>query len=163
MQSACTLPTSPSRTRLMLASSNAYPPHAHVFMKDGRKMSDIVWNDMWDSRWNNKGKVMSTDSRFMHGAPPWRGCARNGQGPQEETKGQEACDMNADTDAMAVGKEGSVDVKECACFPMRCMDDNVRKSVPRGHLQRQAREECSCAKPMASEACLEWMVETWVC
>ena len=156
---------------LMMASSNAYPLHAHVFMKDGRKMSDLVWNDMWDSRWTDKGKVMSTDSRFMQKETlvqgHIRGCAVQGtvkvpgnlkkKNKKKNKKKRSAAEMEAgvgsgETEAV---HEPSMDAeKECGFFPMRRMAESVRKSVPRGHTQRQVREEKipGCKKTMKTEA-----------
>ena len=146
---------------LMFASSNAYPLHAHVFMKDGRHMSDIVWGDMWDSRWNDKGKIMSTDSRFMQRETLVQGHRRQVavQGTvkvpgSKKLKGKKrkAAEMEAETEAGGETSTGAD--KECAFFPMCRMDDSVRKSVPRGHLQRQVRVEKipGCQKPMVTEA-----------
>jgi len=49
---------------MMVCPKFDYPRFAHVFQKKGDKMSDLVIKHCWDPSWNNKNKIVYTDSRY---------------------------------------------------------------------------------------------------
>ena len=49
---------------VMADAGHNYPRFVHVFQKTGKSMADIVFDHCRDGAWNNKEKIIVTDSRY---------------------------------------------------------------------------------------------------
>lgn len=49
---------------MLVGAKFNYPLTAHVFMKGGAKMADLIFDHLWSHDWASKGRVILTDSRF---------------------------------------------------------------------------------------------------
>ena len=129
-----------------------YPLAAHVFMKDGTKMADLIFDHLWNHDWTSKGHVILTDSRFgilkflikahQHGTGvistvkvPGKKKGKNDPDPSLDVDPDDDTTAPAATGAATGDTTDEGKIHENQGFPLYRIPKAERLALPRGHHQ----------------------------